>query len=165
MEATRNIFLPVTGWCLHVADHKMTFKKKNYTLTDTRLIQSEVNGLLNLERLPQNRHKLFSMKMGFKHLKPCKSVGMFSLDKIQHFGFAFTSADAKALTVRPLVPFLHAFYIKSMWTFYQFTFKSSHSWKFLHFYTNKSVCYSAGTAFKRDGVAERSNMNQSGSLI
>lgn len=87
----------------------MTFKKKNYTLTDIRLIHSEVNGLLNPERLPQNRHKVFSMKMGFKHLKPCKSVGMFSLDKIQHFGFAFTSADAKALTVRPLVPFLHAF--------------------------------------------------------
>lgn len=55
-----------------------------------------------------------SVKIGFKHREPCKSVEMCS-------NFPFTSADVE-LTVNPAVAFLHAFNVRFVWTFYEFTF-------------------------------------------
>lgn len=174
MEARWNIlFLSLFDDIMVVVQQKseMTFnKEKNivkYFIPFTARDLHPIQCIQRTWKYSSTQAQTMSIKIGFKHCEPCKSVEVCSqeLEKKSVFLFHFHLSWYGSINCQsgdsPSSCFLHYIYVNILWIYFLILTVM----KFLHFYTNKSIYYSASTAFERAGVAGRSNMNQSSSLI
>lgn len=100
---------------------EMTFKKNKYCETFNLIyadrFMPDITYLINYYIFPEHKHNPLNIPLQTMQI----SWNVFSGEKNQHSSLTFTSADSKELTVNPVAAFLHAFYITSTWTYYEFT--------------------------------------------